>query len=183
MGVDSEQRAQLEAIHARHAALQSGGLPVHLRDSAFAEYPAAESARTRSGERASRVQYRGQFHHQHQLAELRRRIHHVVLLADGRAGLSQFRFRRDRHRYRCRVCQGDRAAFGQDDRQLLGRFGPRDLLPAAADLPRLRGLLVSQGMIQNFKPYTKATLVEPMKIQVEKKNDKGETIKGLTTSR
>src|SRR5215831_3583923 len=37
--------------------------------------------------------------------------------------------------------------------------------------------LVSQGMIQNFKPYTKATLVEPMKVQVEKKNDKGETIK------
>src|SRR5215510_11187583 len=38
--------------------------------------------------------------------------------------------------------------------------------------------LVSQGMIQNFKPYTKATLIEPMKIPVEKKNDKGETIKG-----
>ena len=38
--------------------------------------------------------------------------------------------------------------------------------------------LVSQGMIQNFKPYTKATLVEPMKVQVENKNDKGETIKG-----
>src|SRR5262249_55797960 len=37
--------------------------------------------------------------------------------------------------------------------------------------------LVSQGMIQNFKPYTKANLVEPMKVQVEKKNDKGETIK------
>src|SRR5713101_4856824 len=37
--------------------------------------------------------------------------------------------------------------------------------------------LVSQGMIQNFKPYTKVTLVEPMKVQVEKKNDKGETIK------
>src|SRR4029077_9451817 len=36
--------------------------------------------------------------------------------------------------------------------------------------------LVSQGMIQNFKPYTKATLVEPMKISIEKKNDKGETI-------
>jgi K+-transporting ATPase ATPase A chain len=37
--------------------------------------------------------------------------------------------------------------------------------------------LVSQGMIQNFNPYTKATLVEPMNVQVEKKNDKGETIK------
>jgi potassium-transporting ATPase potassium-binding subunit len=38
--------------------------------------------------------------------------------------------------------------------------------------------LVSQGMIQNFKPYTKATLVDPMKVQIEKKNDQGETIKG-----
>jgi K+-transporting ATPase ATPase A chain len=38
--------------------------------------------------------------------------------------------------------------------------------------------LVSQGMIQNFKPYAKAALVEPMKVQIEKKNDKGETIKG-----
>ena len=37
--------------------------------------------------------------------------------------------------------------------------------------------LVSQGVIDNFKPYTKAALVEPMKVQVEKKNDKGETIK------
>jgi potassium-transporting ATPase potassium-binding subunit len=38
--------------------------------------------------------------------------------------------------------------------------------------------LVSQGIIDNFKSYTKATLIEPMKIQVEKKNDQGETIKG-----
>jgi K+-transporting ATPase ATPase A chain len=38
--------------------------------------------------------------------------------------------------------------------------------------------LVSQGMIQNFKPYTKAKLVEPYKISVEKKNDKGESVLG-----
>jgi len=38
--------------------------------------------------------------------------------------------------------------------------------------------LVSQGMIQNFKPYTKAKLVESYKISVEKKNDKGETVLG-----
>jgi K+-transporting ATPase ATPase A chain len=37
--------------------------------------------------------------------------------------------------------------------------------------------LVSQGMIQNFKPYTKATLVEPMKVQVEKKDATGNTVK------
>ncbi len=40
------------------------------------------------------------------------------------------------------------------------------------------GFLVSQGMIQNFKPYTKASLTEPYKISVEKKNDKGETVLG-----
>jgi len=38
--------------------------------------------------------------------------------------------------------------------------------------------LVSQGMIQNFKPYTRAKLVEPMKVQVEKRDAKGETVKG-----
>jgi K+-transporting ATPase ATPase A chain len=38
--------------------------------------------------------------------------------------------------------------------------------------------LVSQGMIQNFKPYTKAKLTEPFKISVEKKTDKGETVLG-----
>jgi len=38
--------------------------------------------------------------------------------------------------------------------------------------------LVSQGMIQNFTPYTKARLVEPYTISVEKKNDRGETILG-----
>ena len=37
--------------------------------------------------------------------------------------------------------------------------------------------LVSQGMIQNFKPFTKATLIEPAKITVEKKSDSGETIR------
>jgi potassium-transporting ATPase potassium-binding subunit len=36
--------------------------------------------------------------------------------------------------------------------------------------------LVSQGMIQNFKPYTKAKLIGPFKVSVEKKNDKGEAI-------
>ena len=39
--------------------------------------------------------------------------------------------------------------------------------------------LVSQGMIQNFKPYTKATLLEPMKVQVEKKDASGNTIKDV----
>ena len=38
--------------------------------------------------------------------------------------------------------------------------------------------LVSQGMVQNFKPYDQAQLVEPITLSVEQKNDAGETVKG-----
>ncbi|MFO1476567.1 MAG: potassium-transporting ATPase subunit KdpA [Verrucomicrobiota bacterium] len=37
-------------------------------------------------------------------------------------------------------------------------------------------VLVSQGMIQNFKPYTQAKLLEPYTIQVPKTDDKGQPI-------
>ena len=43
--------------------------------------------------------------------------------------------------------------------------------------------LVSQGMIQNFKPYTKAKLVEPYTIQVEKTDDNGKPSTAPTASR
>jgi K+-transporting ATPase ATPase A chain len=36
--------------------------------------------------------------------------------------------------------------------------------------------LISQGMIQNFKPYTKARLTEPYTIQVAKTDDKGQPV-------
>lgn len=36
--------------------------------------------------------------------------------------------------------------------------------------------LVSQGMIQNFKPYTKAKLLEPFTVQVAKTDDKGQPL-------
>lgn len=38
--------------------------------------------------------------------------------------------------------------------------------------------LVSQGMIQNFKPYTTATLIEPMTISVQKTDDQGQPVVG-----
>jgi K+-transporting ATPase ATPase A chain len=37
-------------------------------------------------------------------------------------------------------------------------------------------VLISQGMIQNFKPYTKAKLTEPFTVQVAKKDDKGQPV-------
>jgi K+-transporting ATPase ATPase A chain len=36
--------------------------------------------------------------------------------------------------------------------------------------------LVSQGIIQNFKPYTKAKLTEPFTVQVQQKDDKGQPV-------
>ena len=41
--------------------------------------------------------------------------------------------------------------------------------------------LVSQGMIQNFKPYTKAKLLETYTIQVQKTDDKGQPVTTNTT--
>ncbi len=38
--------------------------------------------------------------------------------------------------------------------------------------------LVSQGILQNFKPYVQARLLEPYKIAVEKKDAKGQTVLG-----
>jgi K+-transporting ATPase ATPase A chain len=72
-------------------------------------------------------------------------------------------------------------AIGRHSAQTIGNFWV-DLVRATYYLLLpiclvLSVFLVSQGMIQNFKPYTKATLVEPMKVQVEKKNDKGEVLK------
>jgi K+-transporting ATPase ATPase A chain len=38
--------------------------------------------------------------------------------------------------------------------------------------------LVSQGVIQNFRPYTRAQIAEPYKVTVEKKGDNGEPLHG-----
>ena len=38
--------------------------------------------------------------------------------------------------------------------------------------------LVSQGMIQNFKPYTSATLVEPFTVQIPQINENGQPVSG-----
>ena len=103
-----------------HAAFQPRELAVHLRDSAVAKFSAAEPATLRRAVGASRVQHRRQFHDEHELAELRRRIHDVVSLADGRADHPQLFFRRRRHRRRGGARARHRAALGADHRQFLG---------------------------------------------------------------
>jgi hypothetical protein len=64
----------------------------------------------------------------------------LILLADGRDDISQFRLISYWHRH-CRCPrQGDCASFCENDRQLLDRSGSGHLLPAAADLFGLRSI-------------------------------------------
>ena len=100
---------------------------------------------------ASRVQHRRQLHDEHQLAELRRRIHDVVSLADGRADHPQLFFRRRRHGGRGGARARHRAAHGHDHRQFLGGRDAHHLLFAAAVLPRVRDFSRVAGHDSKFQ--------------------------------
>ena len=135
-----EGRAGLEAVRRFHAGVQPGGVALHLCHPAPAAPAAAQPAAPRPRERAPRLQHGGQLHHEHELAELRRGVHDVVPLPDGRPRLPQLRLRRRRHRRGRGARAGDRPAHRQDGGQLPGGPGPGDPVPAAPHLPRLRGL-------------------------------------------
>ena len=85
------------------------------------------------------VQHRRQLHHQHQLAELRRRIHHVLSLADGRRWcIHNFVSAAVGIAIAAALVRG----IARHSAKTLGNFWVDlvrvDLLPAAADLPRVR---------------------------------------------
>ena len=101
----------------------------------LAAVAAAESAALRRAEPRPGLQHGGELHHQHQLAELHRRIHHVLPLADGGAGDPQLRVGGGGHRHRGGPGARHCPALGADAGQLLGGPGAHDLLPAAAHLP------------------------------------------------
>ena len=135
-----EGRAGLETVRRFHARVQPGGFAPHVRHPAPAAPAAAQPAAPRSRERAPRLQHGGQLHDEHELAELRRGVHHVVPLPDGRPRLPQFRLRRRGNRRGRGARAGDRPAHRQDGGKLPGGSGPCDPVPPAPRLPRLRGL-------------------------------------------
>ena len=73
---------------------------------------AAQSAEAPGLFLATGAQHRGQLHHQHQLAELRRRAGGQLLHPDGGAGGAQLRLRRHRHGHR--HCPDPRLCPAQD---------------------------------------------------------------------
>ena len=89
-GVDPEE-AGLEALHARDVALQCGRVAFYLCHPPLTGGLPFQNLfnpqNLPASQRASFVQHRGEFHHEYQLAELRRRIDHELFLADGRADI------------------------------------------------------------------------------------------------
>ena len=152
----------MEAIHAGDAALQPGGLLVHLCDPALATFAAAESARTRpelSPDLAFNTavsfttntnwqSYGGESTMSYFSQMVGLAFHNFVSAAIGIAIAAALVRGIARHSARTL------GNFWVD----LVRVTYYLLLPICLVFAVF---LVSQGMIQNFKPYTKAKLVEP----------------------
>ena len=92
-------RTALADLYARPAGLQPARLPRALCPSALPGRAAVQSDGHGRGGARPRLQHRRQLHDQHELAELRRREHHVLSGADGRPDRSELRVGRDRHRH------------------------------------------------------------------------------------
>ena len=83
------------------------------------------------------LQHGSELHHQHQLAELRRREHDVLSRADARPDAPELSIGRDRDRAGGRANPWVCARVDAHDRQFLGRYHPLHALHPAADLHRL----------------------------------------------
>ena len=139
-GVDEQREQHLAHLHGRHAAVPRRRLSHPLRADALAGGAAVQSGRAVGGRRGSVVQHGGQLHHQHQLAELRRRKHDVLSRADARPDAPELPVGGDRHRARDRADPRLRAASVTHRRQFLGRYHPLHALHPAADLRPLRAV-------------------------------------------
>ena len=144
----SGQGARLEAIHRRHADLQPGFDAVHLRHPAFAGRvlpfnPQKMAAR----QRAPGVQYRGELHHEHQLAELRWRIDDVLSVADGGARrFTTWSPRRSVSPSLRSLVRGIARHSREYHRQLLGRSHTRSPITCCCRICLVSAIfLVSQG--------------------------------------
>ena len=101
---------------------------------------AVQSGRAGRGRRRSLLQHRDLLHHQHQLAELRRRKHAVLSRSDGRPDAPELPVGGDRHRARGGADPRLLACLDAHGRQFLGRCDPLHALRAAADLHRLHAV-------------------------------------------
>ena len=147
-----ETRAGLADLHGRHAALPCR----RLRDSLRADAPSGPAAVQSGGAIGRRarsvVQYGGQLHHQHQLAELRRRKHDVLSRADARPDPPEFPVGGHRHCPGCRAHSRLCTDVRPDNRQFLGRYHPLHALCPVADLRCRRAVPGVAGHAADARP-------------------------------
>ena len=114
-----------------------GGLSHPLRPDALqAGLPFNPAGAVRRGPRPL-LQHGRELHHQHQLAELRRRKHAVLPRADARPDPPELSVGSDRYRAGGGADPRIRARVAADDREFLGRYHALHALHPAADLHRL----------------------------------------------
>ena len=144
-GVNPEARAAVERLRPEPAGLQRhlGARPV---PAATGPGVAAVEPDGR-GERSASplVEHRDQLHHQHELAELRRRVDHEPSHADGWTHRAELRIGRGGTRRRRRPHPRTDAPAPQHRRQLLGRPHPSDAPRPHAARDRVRGRDVQSG--------------------------------------
>ena len=145
-------RAALDDLHGRHAVLPRRRISHPLCADALAGGAAVQSGGAVRGGAGSLLQHRGQLHHQHQLAELRRRKHAVLSRADARPDAPELPVGGDRHRAGGRADPRLRARVDEDDRQFLGRYHALHALHPAADLHRLRAVPGLAGHPADARP-------------------------------
>ena len=127
-------------LYGRDAAVPCRRLPHHLWPDAAAGAVAVQSGGAIRGRPGPVLQHGDLLHHQHQLAELRRREHAVLSDADGRPDAPELPVGGDRH------CAGGGAdprllaLLDAHHRQFLGRCDALHPLCAAADLHRLHAV-------------------------------------------
>ena len=139
-GVDERREQGWLTVHRRHAAVPCRRLSHSLRIDAPASGIAVQSGRAIRRRRGLVVQHGDELHHQHQLAELRRRKHDVVSRADARPDAPELSVGGHRHRARHRADPRLCPRLVQDRRQFLGRCHPLHALCPAADLRALRAV-------------------------------------------
>jgi len=129
-------RAALGHLHRRDVVLPHRRICDPLCVAPPAGGAAVQPGRPVGPGRGPLVQHRGELHHQYQLAELRRREHDVLPLADARPHPPELPLGGNRHRARDSPDPWLCAGFGEDRRQFLGRRHPlHPLRPVAAVHP------------------------------------------------
>ena len=134
----SEKGADVAQLRARDAGHQRSRLPAALRIDEVPASAAAQSAGFCRCPARSRLQYRGQFRHEYQLAVLRRRDDDEPSRADGGPRRAELSICRDRNRSGAGGHTCFRPQQRDDARKLLGRPYPSDAVRpvAAVDLRR-----------------------------------------------